>query len=94
MSELLPATGGNSHQTAPPTIRTIIDTTGQAKVLFSMGPEADPFRVALTPDAATTIALNLLAAAYAARSEQAAFKYAIDNNIEPSTLIKYVRDNK
>lgn len=82
----------NSHYITPPTIRTTIDGTGQAKVLLSIGSETDPFRMALSPDAATTVALNLLAAAYAARSEQAAFKYAIDNNIEPSTLIKYVRD--
>lgn len=82
----------NSRTTEPPMIRTTINEQGQSRVLFMIGD--NDVRLVLDSDSAVTIALNLLAAAYAARSEQAAFKYAIDNNIDPATLIKYVRDNK
>lgn len=79
----------NSHVTDAPIIRTTIDPNGESRVLFSIGNEV---RLVFTPDTAVTIALNLLSAAYAARGEQAAFKYAVDNHIDPAILIKYVRD--
>lgn len=77
-------------------------TTGQVKIRTVLSDDGTPsvglhmynVEAFLTPDAALTIALSLLSAAYASRGEQAAFKYAIDNNIDPTILIKYIRELK
>ena len=68
-------------------IQTLLDNNGEARILFEFG----EVKIQLTQEACADIALHLLAATYASRSEQALFKYAMDNALDPQQLVKFMR---
>lgn len=70
-------------------IRTILDTdTGSARVLFAF----EDVSLQFVPDAAMQIALNIIAAVYAARGEQALYKYAKAHDLDIKEVLGLVRN--
>lgn len=71
-------------------IRTILDTdTGSARVLFAF----EDVSLQFVPDAAMQIALNIIAAVYAARGEQALYQYAKAHDLDIKELLGLVRQS-
>lgn len=88
-----PVTDGNTNEQSENEplgvlIKTNLSNEGVPTVLLQI---AD-VKLALTPEAMMNIALHGISASYAARAEQALFKYAMDNCLDPQQLIKLVRE--
>lgn len=71
-------------------VRAVLEPNGQALVQLQVG----DVLLNLSPDAAATMSLNLLTACYQARAERAAWMYAKQANLNPSELIKLMRNGQ
>lgn len=69
-------------------IRTILNEDGSAHILLQLPGEV---RLQIVPDAAMSIALNMIAAVYASRSEQAIYKFSKIHNLDIKELLGNLR---
>jgi len=73
-------------------IRTSLSPQGVPSVVHQIPVEDnEPITLMYTPDAAVEVALSLLAAAYAARAEQALFTIGNQQSLSVEDLIKWMR---
>lgn len=76
-------------------VRTVLSDQGVASVAVTIDvPSHDRVNIAMLPDAAVEIGLNLLAAAYAARSEHAAYIYSKKHSLNTEELLRILRNGQ
>lgn len=76
-------------------VRTVLSDQGVPSVTLSIStPGNQPVHIAMLPDAAVEIGLNLISASYAARGEQAAFIYAKNHSLNTEELLRALRNGK
>lgn len=76
-------------------VRTILSDQGVASVAMVITTSSSPpVNIAMLPDAAAEIGLNLLAASYAARSEAAAYTYSKRHSLNTEELLKILRNGQ